>query len=82
MDEDQIENHDWDIMLSGHTHGGQVSIPGLGAPVLPVRDRRYIHGHYCWNHRQLHISSGVGTSCGIRFNCPPEICMLTLEGGC
>ncbi len=79
---DQIENHDWDIMLSGHTHGGQVSIPGLGAPVLPVRDRRYIHGHYCWKHRQLHVSSGVGTSCGIRFNCPPEICMLTFEGGC
>ncbi len=79
---DSIENHDWDIMLSGHTHGGQVSIPGLGAPVLPVRDRRYIHGHYRWNHRQLHISSGVGTSCGVRFNCPPEICMLTLEGGC
>jgi predicted MPP superfamily phosphohydrolase len=75
-----IENHEWDIMLSGHTHGGQVSIPVLGTPVLPVRDRRFIHGHYRWNNRQLHISSGVGTSCGVRFNCPPEICMLTLGG--
>ncbi len=78
----QIANQSWDIMLSGHTHGGQVSIPGLGTPVLPVRDRRYIHGHYRWNDRLLHISSGVGTSCGVRFNCPPEICMLTIEGGC
>lgn len=77
---DQLKKHEWDILLSGHTHGGQISIPGLGAPVLPVRDPRFVHGHYRWNHRQLYVSSGVGTSCGVRFNCPPEICMLTLGG--
>jgi hypothetical protein len=77
---EQIKDHPWDLMLSGHTHGGQVCIPFLGAPVLPVKDRRYIHGLYPWNQRQLHISAGVGSSCGVRFNCPPEICHLVLTG--
>lgn len=75
-----LQNQVWDLMLSGHTHGGQVKIPGVGAPVLPVEDRRFTHGLYDWDNRQLHISSGVGSSCGVRFNCPPEICHLELEG--
>jgi predicted MPP superfamily phosphohydrolase len=75
-----LKNRSWDLMLSGHTHGGQVYIPGVGAPVLPVKDRRFKHGLYSWENRQLHISSGVGTSCGVRFNCPPEICHLDVRG--
>lgn len=75
-----LKSQTWDLMLSGHTHGGQLYIPGVGAPMLPVQDRRFTHGLYHWENRQLHISSGVGTSCGVRFNCPPEICRLELEG--
>lgn len=73
-------NREWDLMLCGHTHGGQVCLPGFGAPVLPVKDRRFIHGLYPWAGRQLQISSGVGSFCGVRFNCPPEICHLELKG--
>jgi hypothetical protein len=75
-----LKKQDWDLMLSGHTHGGQVYIPGVGTPVLPVKDRRFTHGLYSWENRQLYISSGVGTSCGVRFNCPPEICHLDVRG--
>lgn len=75
-----LKHQAWDLMLSGHTHGGQVYLPGVGAPVLPVKDRRFTHGLYSWNNRQLYVSSGVGTSHGVRFNCPPEICHLELKG--
>ncbi len=75
-----LRKQKWDLMLCGHTHGGQVSIPGVGAPLLPVKDRRFTRGLYQWDNRQIHISSGVGTAHGVRFNCPPEICHLELKG--
>lgn len=40
---ESLKKYDWDLMLCGHTHGGQVEIPGFGALVLPVKDRRFIH---------------------------------------
>ena len=75
---EDLKEHRWDLMLCGHTHGGQVKLPGVGRPVLPVKDRRYTHGLYRWDGRQMHISCGVGSSCGVRFNCPPEICLLEI----
>lgn len=71
--------HEVDLVLSGHTHGGQVRIPFFGAPILPVRDKRHIEGLYAYKKTQLHVSRGVGFSHQIRFNCRPEIVMLTLK---
>ena len=68
------------LMLSGHTHGGQIVIPVVGSPWAPVKDMRYLHGLKAWGSRQIHVTSGVGSARGVRFNCPPELVMLELTG--
>ncbi len=70
-----------DLMLSGHTHGGQVRLPFLGAPVLPVRNKNYSSG-LCTSPRgvRVFISRGIGWAClPVRFNCLPEIALLELQ---
>jgi predicted MPP superfamily phosphohydrolase len=66
------------LVLSGHTHGGQLSLPGIGTPFAPIRDKRYVRGLHRWNDRWLHITKGVGNLHGMRFNCRPEVSVLTL----
>jgi predicted MPP superfamily phosphohydrolase len=78
---DILGAYQWDLMLSGHTHGGQVVLPGLGAPFTSVRDRRYIAGLKPWRGRWIHVSRGVGSLLGIRFNCPPEVNILRIRLG-
>jgi predicted MPP superfamily phosphohydrolase len=73
-----LRRYDWDVMLCGHTHGGQVRLPVIGTPYAPVRDKRYVHGLYSWDDRWLHVTSGVGNLHGVRFNCRPEVSVLTL----
>lgn len=66
-------------MLCGHTHGGQCVFPLIGAPILPVDNRRYVSGEYTLaDGRRLYISRGVGYLFRIRFNCPPEITLFKL----
>lgn len=67
---------DWDLMLCGHTHGGQVRLPLLGTPFAPVTDKRYVEGLHRWENRWLHVTRGVGNLHGLRFNCRPEISVL------
>ena len=67
---------EWDLMLSGHTHGGQVVIPLLGPPIVPVHDRRYIAGLNAWGDRSIYTTRGVGNLYGIRINCRPEVTIL------
>lgn len=74
-----VQEHPWDLMLSGHTHGGQVMIPFMDPYWLPVSDHRYIAGLYQWGGRQLYITRGVGSTKGIRFRCRPEVSVLNLE---
>jgi uncharacterized protein len=75
---DQLQPYDWDLLLAGHTHGGQVWFPFLGAPIVPVRDKRFIQGLHQWDNRWIHITRGVGNLYGIRINCRPEVSLLTL----
>lgn len=70
--------HHWDLLLCGHTHGGQVRLPFLGTPFAPVIDKRFVEGVYRWQERWIHITRGVGNLHGVRFNCPPEVSLLTL----
>lgn len=70
----------WSLMLSGHTHGGQLALPVLGTPFAPVRDHAYVHGLNPWRDRWIHTTSGVGNLHGFRFNCRPEVAILTLGG--
>jgi predicted MPP superfamily phosphohydrolase len=74
---DPLRAFPWDLMLSGHTHGGQVCSP-TGAIVAPVHDWRYIEGLKPWGARQIHVTRGVGNIGGVRFLCRPEASMLTL----
>ncbi len=73
-----IAGFDWDLLLCGHTHGGQIRIPLMGAPFAPVEDKRFVEGLHFWHERWLHISRGVGNVHGIRINCRPEINVLDL----
>lgn len=70
-----------DLVLAGHTHGGQLRVPGFGALVtncdLP---RGQARGLSAYGDAALHVSAGLGTSpyAPIRFACPPEATLLSL----
>ncbi|MDN5915711.1 MAG: metallophosphoesterase [Pseudonocardia sp.] len=72
----------YDLVLAGHTHGGQLRIPGYGALVTNCGiDRSRARGASRWgSHTRLHVSAGLGTSpyAPVRFACPPEATLLTL----
>ncbi len=69
-----------DLQLSGHSHGGQVWIPGIGAPWLPPLGRRYPRGLYKVGDLTLYTNIGIGTiRAPVRINCPPEITLITLR---
>jgi predicted MPP superfamily phosphohydrolase len=69
-----------DLLLSGHTHGGQVILPGLKPLNLPPNGQHYPHGHYSLPNLQLYVNRGLGTvGVPFRFNCPPELTLATLR---
>lgn len=71
-----------DLQLSGHSHGGQIWIPGIGAPWLPPLARKYPRGLYKVGKLTLYTNIGIGTiRAPIRINCPPEITLITLRTG-
>ncbi len=71
-----------DLMLAGHTHGGQVRLPLLTPYFLPDLGRRFIHGRFNFGGMQLYVNRGIGTvHLPIRFRCPPEITVFTLQPG-
>lgn len=68
------------VQLSGHTHGGQIRLPGIGALVLPFLGRKYDLGLYRVNEMLLYTNRGLGViSEPVRFNCPPEISQFVLH---
>ncbi len=70
-----------DLMLSGHTHGGQARLPLLGPPYVPSQfGFRYVAGHVRERGRQLYVSRGSGAiTAPIRWGCPPEITLVVLH---
>jgi hypothetical protein len=69
------------LVLAGHTHGGQISLPGIGQPAQWGKpENRYIRGAYEEGDRRLFVSPGIGTSIlPMRIGVPPEISRLTLR---
>ena len=68
------------LMLSGHTHGGQVCLPLIGALDLPKLGRKYAAGPFQLGRLQLYVNRGIGTvGLPFRLDCPPEITVITLR---
>lgn len=78
---ERLEDDRIDLLLAGHTHGGQVTVLGLWAPVLPTRyGNKYRSGWVQTEHTTVFITRGVGTiSPPVRFFCRPEIVVLELR---
>ncbi len=70
-----------DLYLAGHTHGGQLCLPGRFALISEARvPRRMIYGEWCYKQMRGYTTSGIGTSGTVaRLNCPPEAALLTLK---
>jgi len=74
-----LGNRKFDLILAGHSHGGQIRFPGIGAPFMPYGIGRYGLGLYKTPNGPLYVTSGVGTSViPFRLNCPPEIALIEL----
>jgi len=69
------------LLLTAHTHGGQVNLPLIGTPIVPSRfGRKYTAGHVFENGHHMFVTTGIGTSIlPIRFRVPPEIVILTIK---
>jgi predicted MPP superfamily phosphohydrolase len=66
------------LVLSGHTHGGQIVLPGIGA--VAAREFPVIAGSGRRENTRIFVSRGVGTVyVPVRLNCPPEVALLTLR---
>jgi predicted MPP superfamily phosphohydrolase len=71
-----------DLVLSGHVHGGQIRVPPFGSILVPSRcGRRYDHGAYALGGTLLHVSRGLSGEHPVRYNCRPEVTLITLRKG-
>jgi uncharacterized protein len=67
------------LILSGHSHGGQIRLPFYGALVLPKGVGRYEHGYYETPGGPLYVNAGIGTwRIPFRWNCRPEITLVMI----
>jgi predicted MPP superfamily phosphohydrolase len=69
------------LQLSGHTHGGQIRLPGVGPLYLPIHGKRFAAGLYHADGMAIYTARGVGVyRPPLRFNCPPEVTLISLTG--
>jgi len=69
-----------DLQLSGHSHGGQVRLPLIGAPILPEMGTIFPWGLHRVGQLTLYTNVGIGTvRVVVRLNCPPEVTLITLR---
>ena len=72
---------DLKVMFAGHTHGGPVSLPIIGSPIVPSSyGQKYAAGHVRDGGIDLFVTTGIGTSIlPFRFGVPPEIAVVTIS---
>jgi uncharacterized protein len=77
---DHVVRYAVDLQLSGHSHGGQVRMPFVGPLYLPDMAKKYVWGLYKIGGLTLYTNPGLGTvGLPVRFQCPPEITLLTMH---
>ncbi|MFO0945984.1 MAG: metallophosphoesterase [Planctomycetota bacterium] len=72
----QLSGMRCDLMLSGHTHGGQIQVPGLGPAMLSKSMREYAAGLYKHDSGYLYVNKGIGFTVRFRFKVRPEIAVF------
>lgn len=76
---DWMGGHRYDLILAGHSHGGQIRLPFCGAVWLPDGVGPYELGYYQTPAGPLYVNAGIGTyHLPLRWNCPPEITLVTM----
>ena len=79
---DHVANYPVDLQLSGHSHGGQIRFPLIGAPFLPALAEKYPWGLRRIGKLSLYTNVGIGTvRIPARLGCPPEVSLITLRMG-
>jgi len=74
----QLPENSYDLILSGHTHGGQVNLPFIGIPFLAESDKVYLRGLFHTKAGDLYVNPGIGTYYWpVRFRCRPEITVIS-----
>jgi len=77
---DEMLKYPVDLQVSGHSHGGQIRFPVVGALYLPTWARKYPQGYYRFGDYQLYTNRGIGViGLPMRLMCPPEITIFTLK---
>jgi len=77
---DYVARFPIDLQLSGHSHGGQVRLPGIGPIILPAMAIKYPEGLNRVGNLQVYTNRGLGViTPPVRFNCPPEVTLITLR---
>lgn len=81
---DFVKKYPVDLQLSGHSHGGQIYVPVIGAPIKPALGKKYLKGLYKLKHKKhimhLHVSRGLGTThLPIRFCSKPQITKINIK---
>ena len=75
----QLHGQRFDLILAGHSHGGQVRLPFLGALIVPHGVGPYDLGYYDTPGGPLYVNAGIGTyRIPVRWNCRPEITVMTI----
>lgn len=79
-----VKDHPWQWLLCGHSHGGQVDIPMLGALYVPMKHREWLRGFHRFpapggGERTMFVSTGIGYSQPLRMRVRPEATLFTLR---
>lgn len=78
----RLNTANFNLALCAHTHGGQIKLPAIGALIKNVYDSRFLEGQITLEpaKREVFVTRGIGTvELPIRFNCPPEVALITLN---
>jgi predicted MPP superfamily phosphohydrolase len=76
---EHLGGHRADVILSGHTHGGQINLPRVGRLLLGKKARRWAAGLYPLDSGHLYVNTGVGFGWRFRFGVRPELAVFALK---